>query len=126
MIQMRTIVMKRRAVALLGVGVLALSACGGPAGGGSDGSDGASDGGTAGDAAAPETDRTEVAALSPRIVLAHEGGVTTLDSAIRFFGSVGLAGQDPGSLREYALLETSTFFVPRRRIESMDQCGGNM
>ncbi|MGO2311914.1 MAG: hypothetical protein ACTIA5_16900 [Brachybacterium tyrofermentans] len=78
---MRTIVMKRRAVALLGVGVLALSACGGPAGGGSDGSDGASDGGTAGDAAAPETDRTEVAALSPRIVLAHEGGVTTLDSS---------------------------------------------
>ncbi|MGP4975629.1 hypothetical protein [Brachybacterium tyrofermentans] len=78
---MRTIVMKRRAVALLGVGVLALSACGGPAGGGSGGSDGASDGGTAGDAAAPESDRTEVAALSPRIVLAHEGGVTTLDSS---------------------------------------------
>lgn len=74
MIQMRTIVMKRRAVALLGVGVLALSACGGA--GGSDG--GASDGG---DAAAPASDRTEVAALSPRIVLAHEGGVTTLDSS---------------------------------------------
>ncbi len=71
--------MKRRAVALLGAGVLALSACGGPTGGGEGGSDAAaSDGG--GDAA-PASDRAEVAALSPRIVLAHEGGVTTIDSA---------------------------------------------
>ena len=72
--------MKRRAVALLGAGVLALAACG-------SGSDrGASDaGGVEGDgtgaAEAPSSDRTEVGALSPRIVLAHEGGVVTLDSA---------------------------------------------
>ncbi|WP_443423603.1 hypothetical protein [Brachybacterium paraconglomeratum] len=74
---MRNIVMKRRAVALLGAGVLALSACGS----GTDG--GASDGGgeEAGAAESPSSDRTEVGALSPRIVLAHEGGVVTLDSA---------------------------------------------
>ena len=72
--------MKRRAVALLGAGVLALAACG-------SGSDrGASDaGGVEGDgtgaAEAPSSDRTEVGALSPRIVLAHEGGVVTVDSA---------------------------------------------
>ncbi|MFC5276031.1 hypothetical protein [Brachybacterium sacelli] len=71
---MRTIVMKRRAVALVGAGMLALSAC--SAGGGS--SSGSSDGGGE---AAPSTDRTEVGALSPRIVLAHEGGITTLDSS---------------------------------------------
>jgi len=74
--QMRTIVMKRRAVALLGAGVLTLAACSGT--GGSAGS-GASDGG--GEEAAPASDRTEVGALTPRIVLAHDGGVTTLDSA---------------------------------------------
>ncbi|MGP5199408.1 hypothetical protein ACTXKN_09640 [Brachybacterium alimentarium] len=68
--------MKRRAVALLGAGVLALSACGGPSGGAAD--EGASDGGGE---AAPASDRTEVGALSPRIVLAHDGGVTTLDSS---------------------------------------------
>lgn len=74
---MRNIVMKRRAVALLGAGVLALSACGS----GADGA--ASDGGgeEAGAAESPSSDRTEVGALSPRIVLAHEGGVVTLDSA---------------------------------------------
>ena len=74
---MRNIVMKRRAVALLGAGVLALSACGSGADGG------ASDGGgeEAGAAESPFSDRTEVGALSPRIVLAHEGGVVTLDSA---------------------------------------------
>lgn len=74
---MRNIVMKRRAVALLGAGVLALSACGSGADGG------ASDGGgeEAGAAESPSSDRTEVGALSPRIVLAHEGGVVTLDSA---------------------------------------------
>ena len=76
---MRTIVMTWRAVALLGVGVLALSACGGGEGGGGSGSSGASDAGGA--EAAPASDRTEVGALTPRIVLAHEGGVTTLDSA---------------------------------------------
>lgn len=71
--------MKRRVVALAGVGVLALAACSGGTGGGT----GASDGG-AGDGAAeeaPASDRTEVGALSPRIVLAHEGGVTTIDSS---------------------------------------------
>lgn len=69
--------MKRRAVALLGAGVLTLAACGS----GTD--DGASDGGGdgAGAAESPSSDRTEVGALSPRIVLAHEGGVVTLDSA---------------------------------------------
>ena len=69
--------MKRRAVALLGAGVLALAACGSGTG------DGASDGGGdgAGAAEAPSSDRTEVGALSPRIVLAHEGGVVTLDSS---------------------------------------------
>ncbi|WP_282081630.1 hypothetical protein [Brachybacterium paraconglomeratum] len=74
---MRNIVMKRRAVALLGAGVLALSA----RGSGADG--GASDGGgeEAGAAESPSSVRTEVGALSPRIVLAHEGGVVTLDSA---------------------------------------------
>jgi hypothetical protein len=74
---MRSIVMKRRAVALLGAGVLALAACGSDTGGGS--SDGGGDG--TGAAEAPASDRTEVGALTPRIVLAHEGGVVTLDSA---------------------------------------------
>ena len=69
--------MKRRAVALLGAGVLALSACGSGADGGA--SDGGGEG--AGAAESPSSDRTEVGALSPRIVLAHEGGVVTLDSA---------------------------------------------
>ncbi|MBP2409387.1 outer membrane protein assembly factor BamB [Brachybacterium fresconis] len=79
---MRTIVMKRRAVALLGVGVLALSACAGAGEGGAPSGGGASDGGSdAGGDTAPASDRTEVGALSPRIVLAHDGGITTLDSA---------------------------------------------
>ena len=69
--------MKRRAVALLGAGVLALAACGSDTGGGS--SDGGGDG--TGAVEAPASDRTEVGALTPRIVLAHEGGVVTLDSA---------------------------------------------
>lgn len=63
---MRSIVMKRRAVALLGAGVLTLAACGsGSDGGASDG--GASDGGGegAGAAESPSSDRTEVGALSP-------------------------------------------------------------
>lgn len=66
--------MKRRTAALLGLGALTLAACGTGTG--------ASDaGGTGTDSAdAPASDRTEVGALSPRIVLAHEGGVTTLDS----------------------------------------------
>ncbi len=67
--------MKRRAAVLLGAGLLALSGCGGSTGGApGDSSDG-------GGEAAPASDRTEVGALTPRIVLAHEGGVTTLDSA---------------------------------------------
>ncbi|WP_241237239.1 hypothetical protein [Brachybacterium saurashtrense] len=73
---MRNIVMKRRAVALLGAGVLALAACGSGTG------TGASDAGGATPDAAETTasDRTEVGALTPRIVLAYEGGVVTLDS----------------------------------------------
>ena len=67
--------MKRRAAALLGAGVLVLAACSS----GADGGAGASDGG--GGEEQPASDRTEVGALSPRIVLAHEGGVTTLDSS---------------------------------------------
>ena len=67
--------MKRRAAALLGAGVLALAACSS----GADGGARASDGGGADEQ--PASDRTEVGALSPRIVLAHEGGVTTLDSS---------------------------------------------
>ena len=76
---MRIIVTKRRAVALLGAGLLALSACGTSTDGGGSGS--GTSGSDAGGEAAPTTDRTEVGALTPRIVLAHEGGVTTLDSA---------------------------------------------
>ncbi|MFC7376635.1 hypothetical protein ACFQRD_15305 [Brachybacterium sp. GCM10030268] len=74
---MRSIIMKRRVVALAGAGVLALAACsGGDSGGASDGgSSGASDG-----AAESAPEQVEVGALSPRIVLAHDGGVTTLDS----------------------------------------------
>lgn len=69
--------MKRRAAALLGAGVLALVACGSGVDGGA--SDGGGDDTNATEA--PSSDRTEVGALSPRIVLAHEGGVVTLDSA---------------------------------------------
>src|SRR5699024_1761125 len=76
---MRIIVTKRRAVALLGAGLLALAACGTSTDGGGSGS--ATSGSDAGGEAAPTTERTEVGALTPRIVLAHEGGVTTLDSA---------------------------------------------
>src|SRR5699024_4308122 len=76
---MRIIVTKRRAVALLGAGLLALSACGTSTDGGGSGS--GTSGSDAGGEAAPTTERTEVGALTPRIVLAHEGGVTTLDSA---------------------------------------------
>lgn len=69
--------MKRRTAALLGAGVLALAACGSGVDGGA--SDGGGDDTNATEA--PSSDRTEVGALSPRIVLAHEGGVVTLDSA---------------------------------------------
>lgn len=75
---MRMIVNTRRAVALVGIGVLALAACNGGQGGGT------SVGGGASDADGEETaasERTEVGALTPRIVLAHDGGITTLDSA---------------------------------------------
>ncbi|ASK65751.1 hypothetical protein CFK39_07765 [Brachybacterium avium] len=67
--------MKRRAAVLLGAGLLALTGCGGS----TDGALGESS--DRGGEAAPASDRTEVGALTPRIVLAHEGGVTTLDSA---------------------------------------------
>lgn len=80
---MRTIVMKRRVLALAGVGVLALSACGAGDGSSSasDGS-GASGGGPgAAESAQSEIERTEVGALTPRIVLAYDGGVVTLDSS---------------------------------------------
>lgn len=81
MTYMRTIVAKPRLFALLGASLLALSACGGSSDGGTGASDGAraSDGGGA--EAAPSSDRTEVGALTPRIVLAHDGGVTTIDSS---------------------------------------------
>ncbi len=61
--------------ALLLAGALALTSCGSPGapGGASDG------GGAASTSAAPE--RTEVGALTPRIVLADDKGVTILDSA---------------------------------------------
>lgn len=72
--------MRRSAVALLGAGLLALSACGAGTGAGEGGASGASDAGGAAEAA-PASDRTEVGALTPRIVLAHDGGVTTLDSS---------------------------------------------
>ena len=72
---------RRRFAAALAIPVLALSACGtgGDAGTGSDGA--ASDGGASNSAMPTPGEQTEVAALTPRIVLAHEGGVTTLDSA---------------------------------------------
>ncbi|MBB5833084.1 hypothetical protein [Brachybacterium aquaticum] len=72
---------KRGAAMVASLGVLALAACSTP----ETTSGGASDGGTtdATSAAseAPASDRTEVGALTPRIVLAHDGGVTTIDSA---------------------------------------------
>ena len=73
---MRTVITKRRTAALLGLGALTLAACG--TGTGSSDAGGADTGGT--DSVTTTSDRTEVGALSPRIVLAHEGGVTTLDS----------------------------------------------
>ena len=94
--------MKRRAAVLLGAGMLALSACGGPVGEGAGGSDGGGSGdsgaggGTADGGTAPASDRTEVGALSPRIVLAHEGGVTTLDSSD---GSTVGSAEVPGYVR---------------------------
>lgn len=75
---MRTIITKRRTAALLGLGALTLAACGTGTGTGSSDAGGADTGGT--DSETTTSDRTEVGALSPRIVLAHEGGVTTLDS----------------------------------------------
>ena len=73
---MRTVITKRRTAALLGLGALTLAACG--TGTGTSDAGGADTGGT--DSETTTSDRTEVGALSPRIVLAHEGGVTTLDS----------------------------------------------
>lgn len=73
---MRRIISNRRSLTLTAMGLLVLSACSGPTS--ESGGAGAADGGGR-DAAA--STRTEVAALTPRIVLAHEGGVTTLDSA---------------------------------------------
>ena len=75
---MRTVITKRRTAALLGLGALTLAACGTGTGTGSSDAGGADTGGT--DSVTTTSDRTEVGALSPRIVLAHEGGVTTLDS----------------------------------------------
>ena len=78
---MRTIITNRRAVVALGAGVLALSACGATTTGGTGAaSGGPSDAGGEADSAVV-SDRTEVAALTPRIVLAHDGGVTTIDAA---------------------------------------------
>ncbi|WP_087486434.1 hypothetical protein [Brachybacterium massiliense] len=75
---MRAVITKRRTAALLGLGALTLAACGTGTGTGSSDAGGADTGGT--DSETTTSDRTEVGALSPRIVLAHEGGVTTLDS----------------------------------------------
>lgn len=75
---MRTVITKRRTAALLGLGALTLAACGTGTGTGSSDAGGADTGGT--DSETTTSDRTEVGALFPRIVLAHEGGVTTLDS----------------------------------------------
>lgn len=75
---MRTVITKRRTAALLGLGALTLAACGTGTGSGSSDAGGADTVGT--DSVTTTSDRTEVGALSPRIVLAHEGGVTTLDS----------------------------------------------
>lgn len=75
---MRTIITTRRLVSVLGLGVLALAACSPTPGAGGSAASGASD--TGGETAV-SSDRTEVAALTPRIVLAHDGGVTTIDSA---------------------------------------------
>ena len=75
---MRIVITKRRTAALLGLGALTLAACGTGTGTGSSDAGGADTGGT--DSVTTTSDRTEVGALSPRIVLAHEGGVTTLDS----------------------------------------------
>lgn len=78
---MRTIITNRRAVVALGAGVLALSACGATTTGATGAaSGGPSDAGGEADSAVV-SDRTEVAALTPRIVLAHDGGVTTIDAA---------------------------------------------
>jgi hypothetical protein len=75
-----TILTKRRRwgllVASVSASMLALSGCG--AGGDSAASDGEDSKKSSAQAA---SDRTEVGALTPRIVLAHEGGVTTLDSS---------------------------------------------
>lgn len=80
--QMGTAISKcHRASALLSVmtlGSVALAGCGAQHATGS--SDAGS--GSSGQAApSPQPQRTEVGALTPRIVLAHTGGVTTLDSA---------------------------------------------
>ncbi|WP_329746026.1 WD40 repeat domain-containing protein [Brachybacterium sp. J144] len=77
---MRSIVMKRRAVALLGAGVLALSACAGAGTGTGSGASDAGSGTATESGSGSSSDRTEVGALSPRIVLAYDGGVLTLDS----------------------------------------------
>lgn len=72
---MRTVVSKRSVLLLSGA--LALAACSGPATGGGEA---ASDAGGA-TATAQRAEPVEVGALTPRITLAHEGGVTTIDSA---------------------------------------------
>ncbi|GAA1724604.1 hypothetical protein GCM10009793_22160 [Brachybacterium phenoliresistens] len=74
---MRTVVTKRSALIL--TGVLALAACGGPSTDAGT-TTGASDAGGA-TATAERADPVEVGALTPRITLAHDGGVTTIDSA---------------------------------------------
>jgi outer membrane protein assembly factor BamB len=76
-----TILTKRRRwgilLASVSASMLALSGCGGGSGdsAASDGEDSKKS------SAQAASDRTEVGALTPRIVLAHDGGVTTLDSS---------------------------------------------
>lgn len=65
------------AAAMIGTAVLALAACGqSPGGSASPGSDAG-----AASTSSPARDRTEVGALTPRITLAHDGGLTVIDSS---------------------------------------------
>lgn len=75
---MRTIPRKVRGIALTGAFALALAGCG--AGATSSGASDAGSGSPSASAKPSAPKKTEVAALSPRVVLAHDGGVTTIDA----------------------------------------------
>ena len=99
---------------MLGLGVLALAACSPSPGGGSGGSGASDSGGASGEQTAVASDRTEVAALTPRIVLAHDGGVTTIDSADgAVLGSADVEGYvrlNPAGDGRHVALSTSEGF----------------